>query len=305
MRFKVHRSGLQTHIQDQPRDGFAHYGISPSGPADIIAYHYGNYLVHNKINTASLEIALFGPKIEFLDAGYIAITGSKFLIKINDTDLLYDRPIKIEKGQLLDIRSAIEGARCYLSIAGGIDVEDFLSSNSTHLETGVGGLNGRALKKNDIVNCLSNAGKIDFKIAKVKYDLNRTKIFVIKGLQHNFFSKDDWKIFLNNEYTVSSKSNRMGIRLENGNKLNKINDIITEGIPLGSIQVPPNGLPIISFVEHQTTGGYPKIANVISADIPKLGQLMPGDKFYFELIDFEQAIKHKNEMNELLNILHD
>ena len=112
MRFKVHRSGLQTHIQDQPRDGFAHYGISPSGPADIIAYHYGNYLVHNKINTASLEITLFGPKIEFLDAGYIAITGSKFLIKIDETDLLYNRPIKIEKGQLLDIRSAIEGARC-------------------------------------------------------------------------------------------------------------------------------------------------------------------------------------------------
>ena len=81
MRFKVHRSGLQTHIQDQPRDGFAHYGISPSGPADIVAYHYGNYLVHNKINTASLEITLFGPKIEFLDAGYIAITGSKFLIQ--------------------------------------------------------------------------------------------------------------------------------------------------------------------------------------------------------------------------------
>ena len=80
----------------------------------------------------------------------------------------------------------------------------------------------------------------------------------------------------------------MGIRLESGNKLNKVNDIITEGIPLGAIQVPPNGLPIISFVEHQTTGGYPKIANVISADIPKLGQLMPGDKFYFELIDFQK-----------------
>ena len=167
MRFKVHRPGLQTHIQDQPRDGFAHYGISPSGPADIVAYHYGNYLVHNKINTASLEIALFGPRIEFLDAGYIAITGSKFLIKTNETDLLYNRPIKIEKGQLLDIGSAIEGARCYLSIAGGIDVEDFLSSKSTHLETGVGGLDGRSLKKNDIVNCLSNIHKSDYKKIKV------------------------------------------------------------------------------------------------------------------------------------------
>ena len=155
MRFKIHRSGLQTHIQGQPRDGFAHYGISPSGPADIIAYHHGNYLVHNKMNAASLEITLFGPQIEFLDSGYIAITGSKFLTKINNRDILYNRPIKIEKGQMLDIGSAIDGARCYLSIAGGIDVEDFLSSKSTHLETGVGGLNGRALKKNDIVNCLS------------------------------------------------------------------------------------------------------------------------------------------------------
>ncbi len=305
MRFKIHRSGLQTHIQGKPRDGFAHYGISPSGPADIIAYHHGNYLVHNKMNAASLEITLLGPHIEFLDAGYIAITGSKFLTKINNRDILYNRPIKIEKGQMLDIGSAIDGARCYLSIAGGIDVEDFLSSKSTHLETGVGGLNGRALKKNDIVSCHSNNVRSDIKRIKVKYDMNRTKIFINKGLQHNFFSNDDWTIFLNNEYTVSSKSNRMGIRLESGNKLNKVKDITTEGIPLGAIQVPPNGLPIISFVEHQTTGGYPKIANVIAYDIPKLGQLMPGDKFNFELIDFEQAIKLKNEMNILLNKLHD
>ena len=305
MRFKIHRSGLQTHIQGQPRDGFAHYGISPSGPADIIAYHHGNYLVHNKMNAASLEITLLGPHIEFLDAGYIAITGSKFLTKINNRDILYNRPIKIEKGQMLDIGSAIDGARCYLSIAGGIDVEDFLSSKSTHLETGVGGLNGRALKKNDIVSCHSNNVRSDIKIIKVKYDMNRTKIFINKGLQHNFFSNDDWRIFLNNEYTVSSKSNRMGIRLESGNKLNKVNDIITEGIPLGAIQVPPNGFPIISFVEHQTTGGYPKIANVIAYDIPKLGQLMPGDRFNFKLIDFEQAIKLKNELNILLNKLND
>lgn len=305
MRFKIHRSGLQTHIQGQPRDGLAHYGISPSGPADIIAYHHGNYLVHNKMNAASLEITLLGPHIEFLDAGYIAITGSKFLTKINNRDILYNRPIKIEKGQMLDIGSAIDGARCYLSIAGGIDVENFLSSKSTHLETGVGGLNGRALKKNDIVNCMPNIIRNDIKKNKVKYDLNRTKILINKGLQHNLFSKDDWRIFLNNEYTVSSKSNRMGIRLESGNKLNKVNDIITEGIPLGAIQVPPNGFPIISFVEHQTTGGYPKIANVIAYDIPKLGQLMPGDRFNFKLIDFEQAIKLKNELNILLNKLND
>ena len=305
MRFKIHRSGLQTHIQGQPRDGLAHYGISPSGPADIIAYHHGNYLVHNKMNAASLEITLLGPHIEFLDAGYIAITGSKFLTKINNRDILYNRPIKIEKGQMLDIGSAIDGARCYLSIAGGIDVENFLSSKSTHLETGVGGLNGRALKKNDIVNCMPNTIRNDIKKNKVKYDLNRTKILINKGLQHNLFSKDDWRIFLNNEYTVSSKSNRMGIRLESGNKLNKVNDIITEGIPLGAIQVPPNGFPIISFVEHQTTGGYPKIANVIAYDIPKLGQLMPGDRFNFKLIDFEQAIKLKNELNILLNKLND
>ena len=202
-------------------------------------------------------------------------------------------------------RSAIDGARCYLSIAGGIDVEDFLSSKSTHLETRVGGLNGRALKKNDIVNCMPNTIRNDIKKIKVKYDLNRTKILINKGLQHNLFSKDDWRIFLNNEYTVSSKSNRMGIRLESGNKLNKVNDVITEGIPLGAIQVPPNGFPIISFIEHQTTGGYPKIANVIAYDIPKLGQLMPGDRFNFKLIDFEQAIKLKNELNILLNKLND
>ncbi len=305
MRCKIHRSGLQTHIQAQPRDGFAHYGISPSGPADIIAYHHGNYLVHNKMNAASLEVTLFGPQIEFMDTGYIAITGSKFLTKINNRDILYNRPIKIEKGQMLEIGPAIDGARCYLSIAGGIDVEDFLSSKSTHLETGVGGLNGRALKKNDIVNCMPNTIRNDIKKIKVKYDLNRTEIFINKGLQHNLFSKDDWRIFLNNEYTVSSKSNRMGIRLESGNKLNKVNDIITEGIPLGAIQVPPNGFPIISFIEHQTTGGYPKIANVIAYDIPKLGQLMPGDRFNFKLIDFEQAIKLKNEMNILLNKLND
>ena len=130
-------------------------------------------------------------------------------------------------------------------------------------------------------------------------DINMSKLLIIKGLQSNYISKSTWKIFLNQEYIVSNLSNRMGIRLEgNSLKLDNENEIITEGVPLGAIQLPSNGYPIISFVEHQTTGGYPKIANVISSELHKVGQLKPGDKFQFELVSLEEAeaLRHEREI---------
>jgi antagonist of KipI len=192
----------------------------------------------------------------------------------------------------------LQGSRCYLAVRGGIDINDVLSAKTTHLTSKIGGVDGRSLKKDDVLiigeeQKLLNPIKINEML-----DINMSKLLIIKGLQSNYISKSTWKIFLNQEYIVSNLSNRMGIRLEgNSLKLANKNEIITEGVPLGAIQLPSNGYPIISFVEHQTTGGYPKIANVISSELHKVGQLKPGDKFQFELVSLEEAeaLRHERE----------
>jgi antagonist of KipI len=186
----------------------------------------------------------------------------------------------------------MEGARCYLAVKGGIDVTNVFSSKTTHLTSKMGGIDGRALIKDDQLMI----GKSMTGVAPIVYNnilvINMSKLLIIKGMQENYISKLTWKNFLNQEYKVSNLSSRMGIRLE-GESLNleNNNEIITEGVPLGAIQLPRSGNPIISFVEHQTTGGYPKIANVISSEIHKVGQLKPGDKFKFELISLDEAEK--------------
>ena len=211
---------------------------------------------------------------------------------IDNKSIPFNEIVKISANQTLSIGKTMEGARCYLAVKGGIDVTNVFSSKTTHLTSKMGGIDGRALIKDDQLMI----GKSMTGVAPILYnnilDINMSKLLIIKGIQENYISKLTWKKFLNQEYKVSNLSSRMGIRLE-GESLNleNNNEIITEGVPLGAIQLPRGGNPIISFVEHQTTGGYPKIANVISSEMHKVGQLKPGDKFKFELISLDKAEK--------------
>ncbi len=298
MSIRILNPGLQTTIQDLGRNGYSHYGVSSSGAADDLSFRLGNLIVGNKENLAAIEMTLLGGDYKFDIDANISLTGSKFDAKIEGESLHFYKNIPIQSGQLLSVGQSLQGSRCYLAVRGGIDINDVLSAKTTHLTSKIGGVDGRSLKKDDVLIIGEEQKLLNPIIINEMLDINMSKLLIIKGLQSNYISKSTWKIFLNQEYIVSNLSNRMGIRLEgNSLKLDNENEIITEGVPLGAIQLPSNGYPIISFVEHQTTGGYPKIANVISSELHKVGQLKPGDKFQFELVSLEEAeaLRHERE----------
>jgi antagonist of KipI len=302
MSLEILRAGLQTSIQDLGRFGAAHLGISASGASDNLAMRIGNLIVGNPENTTAIEMTLTGDTVLFHSDAFIALAGSKFKINLDEKPFPFWSGTYIRAGQVLTIGSTLNGARCYLCVRGGLQVKKIINSTSTHLTSGMGGLNGSILKKGNRLAF----GNLDNVIQPIKNmqnhpSTNTTTIRATKGLQWDWFDNQNRKLFFEKDYRVSNVSNRMGLRLRGQSIFSsKGNEIITEGMPLGAIQIPGNGQPILSFVEHQTTGGYPKLANVISADISKVGQLKPGDQFKFKLIDFPEAEKARLEQENYI-----
>ena len=289
----VEAPGLFTTVQDLGREGYGPMGVSPSGAADPISLRIGNLLVGNPDGAAALEMTLVGGTFTFQGAAIIAVTGADFGPSLNGSPLPTWTSIVIEQGQTVTLGPSRSGARAYLCIQGGISVEPFLGSASTHVLSGLGGFQGRALRKGDQVEF--GAAKARFRKRALSRDAlqsfqPRKVIRVTDGLQSEWFAASAWKIFCESTYRVSEQSNRMGIRLAGPPiPLDASREMITEGVSLGAIQAPPSGQPIILFVEQQTTGGYPKIANVISADLHSLGQLRPRDEVRFERIGMSEA----------------
>ena len=302
MSITILKPGVQTTIQDIGRYGYSHFGISSSGAADLFSFRLGNIIVGNTEELAGIEMTLLGGDFKFNSDAVIAITGSPFNLSLDSQEISYNQSIYVKKNQILSVGITKGGARSYLLVKGGIKTENYLNSKTTHVMSGMGGFMGRPLKKGDILEIDKN-NKINItNIPNNLDEINTSKIRINKGLQSSYFSDSTWAAFTSKMFTVSEVFSRMGIRLK-GNPIHssKGNEILTEGIPLGAIQVPGGGEPIISFVEHQTTGGYPKIANVISADLCKVGQLKPGDKFQFELISFEDAEILRLEQEAIFN----
>ena len=302
MSITILKSGVQTTIQDIGRYGYSHFGISSSGAADLFSFRLGNIIVGNTEELAGIEMTLLGSDFKFNSDAVVAVTGSSFNLSLDSQEIPYNESIYVKKNQILSVGITKGGARSYLLVKGGIKTENYLNSKTTHVMSGMGGFMGRPLKKGDILEIDKN-NKINItNIPNNLDEINTSKIRINKGLQSSYFSDSTWAAFTSKMFTVSEVFSRMGIRLK-GNPIHssKGNEILTEGIPLGAIQVPGGGEPIISFVEHQTTGGYPKIANVISADLCKVGQLKPGDKFQFELISFEDAEILRLEQEAIFN----
>ena len=290
MSITILKAGFHDLIQDLGRNGYTHMGISPSGAADNISFRIGNILLGNDVNESGIEITLFGGSYYFNTDAIIALSGSIFTSAIDGDLIPFFKPIIVKSGQTLSIGSTTSVARCYLSIKGGFQVPYILDSASTHLLSNTGGFNGRNLQKNDEIICASSDDMEIKNIYKFKIDDDRSILRVSKGLQYDLFDIANKKSFFNEEFTVSHNSNRMGLRIRGPKIYSKLSkDILTEGLPLGAIQIPGDGDSIISFVDHQTTGGYPKITNVITADLHKVGQLKPGDKFMFKLVSNNEA----------------
>ena len=302
MSISILKPGVQTTVQDIGRYGYSHFGISSSGAADLFSFRLGNIIVGNTEELAGIEMTLLGADFQFNSDAVIAITGSPFNLSLDRQEIPYNQSIHVKKNQILSVGITKGGARSYLLVKGGIKTENYLNSKTTHVMSGMGGFMGRPLKKGDMLEIDENSKINITNIPNNLDEINTSKIRINKGLQSSYFSDSTWAAFTSKMFTVSEVFSRMGIRLK-GNPIHssKGNEILTEGIPLGAIQVPGGGEPIISFVEHQTTGGYPKIANVISSDLCKVGQLKPGDKFQFELISFEDAEILRLEQEAIFN----
>jgi len=290
---EVQEPGLFTTVQDLGREGFGPLGVSASGAADAISLRLGNRLVGNAEGSAGLEMTLLGGTFFFPEGALLALAGSDFGATLDGKPVELWSSFEAQAGQALRLGPTRSGARCYLCMAGGIDLKSFLGSASTHILSGLGGYEGRALRKGDSVKIgvASGATRKRRLSARASKQLQPRKVLrVTPGPQSDWFPASLQGLFYQSSYRVAEESNRMGIRLE-GAVIPAASggEMISEGVALGAIQVPDGGQPIILFVEQQTTGGYPKIANIISADFHSLGQLRPRDEVRFERVDWETA----------------
>jgi biotin-dependent carboxylase-like uncharacterized protein len=285
--------GLLTTVQDLGRLGNGVMGVSASGAADPVALQIGNRLVGNTPGAPALEMTLAGGTFLFPEGGVISLAGADFSVQLDGKELAPWRAHAVLPGKRVQLGATRDFARCYLCVAGGIVVEEFLGSASTHLLSGLGGWQGRALKTGDLLPI----GEVTKMIRQRKMApgvleaLRPSKALrVTRGPQSDWFSEETHSRLFHEEFSVSEESNRMGLRLEGPRLETRENkELISEGAPLGAIQVTPSGQPILLFVEQQTTGGYPKIANVIGADLHYVGQLRPRDAIRFTEVSLDEA----------------
>jgi antagonist of KipI len=288
--------GLLTTVQDLGREGFGPLGVSASGAADPLALRIGNRLVSNEESAAALEMTLVGGTFLFPEGAVVALTGSDFGATLDGIPVPVWTSQKVKQGQTLRFEATRSGARCYLCVQGGIVVPLFLGSASTHVLSGLGGHEGRALREGDILKTGTEPAEFRPRIVNptILHSISPRKLLrVTPGPQSDWFPEQERRKLCGCTYLVSEESNRMGLRLTGPALVlapeRSSGQMLTEGVSVGAIQVPEGGHPIILFVEQQTTGGYPKIANVIAADLPSVGQLRPRDEIQFHLVDWDAA----------------
>jgi biotin-dependent carboxylase-like uncharacterized protein len=301
---QVPEPGLLTTVQDLGREGHGPMGVSASGAADAVSLRVGNRLVGNAEGAAGLEMTLLGGTFLFAEGATIALTGSDFGATLDGSAVGMWATVDVSSGQTLRLGATRDGARSYLCVRGGIEVELFLGSASTHILSGLGGFQGRALRKGDELKIGAAGGVVQERkvSARVLEKLAPEKILrATPGPQAEWFGDASQHLFYSGKYRVTEEANRMGLRLDGRSILEPFGGkMISEGVTLGAVQVPESGMPIILFVEQQTTGGYPKIANVISADFHSLGQLRPRDEIRFERIEWDAARELLKEQEKLL-----
>lgn len=304
---KILDAGLLTTVQDLGRYGFQRYGVSASGVMDEYSAKIANKLVGNKVGEAVLETTLKGVQIEFLQNTAVAITGGNCDVTLNGTKIELWQSYLVNRGDILKMGICRSGLRNYLAFAGGIDVPIIMNSKSTNLKAKVGGFNGRKLMTGDVLSV--GVGSLEAPLTLNKHYIptysKDIKVGVILGQQDDHFTEAGIKTFLNETYTVTQESDRMGIRLSSvsGATIEHKNgaDIISDGITFGAIQVPGSGQPIVMMADRQTTGGYTKIGNVISSDLAKLAQATPGTKVKFVEYTLEQAVQTIKNNDIIIN----
>jgi antagonist of KipI len=303
----VLKPGFLTTVQDLGRPGYQRYGMPVAGAMDGFACRAANRLVGNHDNAAVLEITIGGPTLLFEQHTVIAVTGGDLSPCLDGMPLPMWTSLAISAGTCLSFGRPVNGARSYLAVAGGIDVPRVLRSRSTHLRSHTGGFHGRALIKDDRLAWDSprrTAGM--HRERSIPTSLRpaysaHPQFRIILGPQSDFFDKQAVAALTESRYTVSADSDRMGYHLSGAPLPHRgVAEIISDATPIGSLQVPPNRQPILLMADRQTTGGYPKIAVVISADLPIAAQVMPGHTVTFSAVTVAQAHTLLREHEALL-----
>ncbi|MGR3762583.1 5-oxoprolinase subunit C family protein [Rossellomorea sp. NS-SX7] len=310
---KVVKPGLLSTVQDLGRYGFQRYGVIVSGSMDPIAHRISNWLVGNDENNAVIEMTLTGPVLQFQETSLISICGGDLSPSIDGQPVPLWQSVLVKKGSTLKFGRCKSGARSYLAIAGGVDVPAVMNSRSTYLRAEIGGCDGRGLKEGDMLHSgeLLEDSKdmveyltpyledrpyteIDWSISSEFISIHQPQkaIRVVEGPEYDLFTEESRKAFFKEPFKVSPQSDRMGYRLDGAPlALEQDRNMISEAVAFGTIQVPSDGNPIILLADRQTTGGYPRIGQIASIDLPLIAQTKPGEELSFTRITLEEAQK--------------
>ena len=286
--------GALTSIQDEGRFGHQRIGMSPAGAMDLHSLRLANILVDNDMGEAALELTFLGGTFKFNADNVFALTGADMGATLDGVPIPVGRAVAAKAGSVLKMGQAKDGCRTYLAVAGGFDVPVIHASKSTLLRSNLGGFNGRKLAAGDEVPFTAprqTVPNLPIRVLPPQPPIARdVTVRVVLGPQDDRFTKAGMETFLNSAYKVDNKSDRMGYRLT-GPKVEHTTDanIISDGIPFGAVQIPGSGEPMIMMSEHQGSGGYTKIANVISADIPLVAQCPPGGTIRFKAVSVDEA----------------
>ena len=300
--------GLLTTVQDFGRVGVMKNGFTQNGAMDRYSMTVANRLCGNCDSAPVLEMTVLGVTARFTQDTVVCVSGADFGAKINDKPIKRNKAYKINKGDILSMGTAKSGMRAYLAVAGGIVGEYVFGSASTNLKFAFGGHFGKKLQSGDVLSIGTGAfplGEIDkWEIPESEYSKD-AQLRVVLGPQNEMYTDEDIRLFLSQEYEVNAQSDRMGIRLS-GEPLKSKNgmDIISDGIVFGSVQVPNSGEPIILMADHQTTGGYAKIATVISVDLPRASQLSAGNTVRFKSVTVEEAEQEAKKQKRFFDNLY-
>lgn len=292
----VEDGGLLTTVQDTGRWGWQHCGVSVSGAMDIAAHRRANRLVGNPPAAATLEITLVGPVLRFETAMRIGVSGAAFALRLDACAVSTDTVLHAAPGQVLVFGRRTAGARAYLAAAGGFAVPSVLGSRSTHLRSGMGGLDGRALRAGDRLGVGPARGAPCRESPAARWSrrlpLGGARVRVLPGPHADLFDPGMLRRLESGRYTVRPESDRMGYRLDGAAIVGAERlSLLSQGFPIGAVQIVPSGGVIVAMADRQTAGGYPRVATVITADVPLLAQLAPRDWIEFASCDRQTARK--------------
>lgn len=287
----VIKGGMLTTVQDLGRRGYQGLGVPVSGPMDAYSHRLANQILGNDPSAAALEITLMGPELLAEGDLVCALTGADISLTVNDEPAPTNEPFRVRSGARLRSGTRLAGARMTLAVQGGFDLPPTLGSRATHLASRMGPFGGRGLRAGDVLPVGSLSGSRALTGHPLEIPQGGAHVRILPAVHRERFTDDAWGLLVHARFTINPQSNRMAYRLD-GPPLEHVAgaDILSEAMPCGVIQVPSSGQPILLLAERATTGGYATIANVITADLPIVGQLAPGDWIRFDPVNRDDAI---------------